>query len=237
MRSLACVLFLAACTSGGDTDFPITPGTGSGGSSGLGAVDAGAIGDGNVLVRGRVCVIDNVVVADCAATNAQNLLVTLGDQTAITAADGSFAINAPTTSGLSFTVSGPGVVTTQQALNARAQINALRQTAFDQMLVVNDVVPVTGAGSIIATVTRGGVPVSGVTAASTPAAAFGPFFAGTGPDPWTLNSTGVSGIVWFPGIMAGPADLSFNTLTGGEAIVGGVQVVNGGITMVETPLP
>jgi hypothetical protein len=37
--------------------------------------------------------------------------------------------------------------------------------------------------------------------------------------------------------VAGPADLTFNTLKGGGAIVGGIQVIKCGITMAETPLP
>lgn len=235
MKRLAFVLVWAACTDDPGTEFPIEPGTnGSGATSGTEAPE-----DTSGRFRGRVCVVDDVRALDaCATTGAGGLTVTLGDSVAVTFEDGSFTMPTPIGTGLSFTVSGGDVVTTTQLLNARAQINALRQQAFDTMLLETGiVVPPANTGSIIAAVTRGGVPLSGVTATSTPTPAFGPFFDGTAPEPWTLNSTGASGIVWFPGVVTGPAELSFNTLTGGEAIVGGVQVINGGITMVETPLP
>jgi hypothetical protein len=172
---------LCACTEPG-VDFPIEPSAG-----GSGAVGSSQGSNTQPLLRGRVCVVDDVFTRACAVTGADGLTVALGDQTTITNIDGSFAI--------------------------------------------------TNTGSILATLTRGGVPVSGVTATSLPTPAFGPFFDGTEPTPWSINATGVQGTVWFPGINAGPADLTFVTGTGGEAIVGGVQVVNGGITMVETTLP
>ena len=235
MKALAFVILCAACNDIDGPEFPIQPTVGSAGTSGIGFVDANVV----VLV-GRVCVIDNVISVNCANTGVENVVVSAANQTVVAAADGTFAFTEPftTTSDLVFTVSGPAVVTTAQTLNARMQINVLRQTAFNNMLAFANIetVPI-NTGSVIATVTNAGVPVIGATATSVPVAAFGPFFDGIGPEPWTTNATGAAGIVWFPFINAGPADLSFNTLTGGEAIVGGVQVINGGITMVETPLP
>jgi hypothetical protein len=226
-----------ACAACGDipgTDNQVVPApTGSGaGSSGVTTVDAG------VLLFGRVCVRESLFLATC-QTNLSNVQVAVGTSTVTTAADGTFVVTTPVV-GTSpvFTVSGPTLVTTSQALNARAQINVLKQAAFNEMLTLNQVVQPVNTGSVIATVTNpAGIPVSGVTAVSTPMGVLGPFFDGSQPQPWVTNATGAAGIVWFPGIMVGPAELSFNTLTGGEAIVGGVQVINGGITMVETPLP
>jgi len=230
MKWLALVVVLAACADEVGFEFPIEPST-SPGTAGT------TPGSATILLRGRVCVIDSIVAVTCASTGVANLMVNLGDQTTITTNDGTFAITPPLGTGLSFTISGPNVVTTSQALTARAQINVLRQAAFDQMLTINDITTTVNTGSIIAAVTRAGVPVSGVTATSIPLSAFGPFFDGVEPDPWTTNATGASGIVWFPGINAGPADVTFVNGTGGEAIVGGVQVINGGVTMVETILP
>jgi len=233
MKCLLVVVLLAACGDDVGFTFPITDNPGGNGANASGVLDAA------IVLRGRVCVIDTLTTTTitCATTGADNLTVRLADQTATTSSDGTFVITPPVGTGLSFQVSGPNLVTTSQALTARAQINALRQTAFDQMVTVNGVTVPVNTGSIIATITRAGVGVSGVTATSTPSPAAGPFFAGSEPMPWSINATGASGIVWFPGINAGPADLSFFTGTGGEAIVGGVQVINGGITMVETPLP
>lgn len=244
MRSLALILLCAACEGPAQAEFPISPQAGSGESVLSGGVDAGT----TVVIVGRVCVIDNIVTRNCATTTAGNLNVRLANETAVTAADGTFVIATPTVSTNvlpTFQVDGTNVVTTnqtitaQQALAARAQINVVRQSVFDEMLAVNGIAVVpANTGSVIATVVQNNVPVSGVTVTSNPQSQFGPFFLGTNLEPWTTNSTGVSGIVWFPGLVTtGPAALTFNTLSGGEAIVGGVQVVNGGITMVETVLP
>lgn len=231
MKSLAFALLCGACVGDPGTDFPVQPGAGSATTSGTDVTTS-------AVMRGRVCVVDDIRFQNvCARTGAAGMTVSLGDVTATTTDDGTFTMTPPLGTGLSFTVGGPGIVTTTQALNARAQINAIRQDTFDEMLLTNGITPVDGTGSVIASVSRGGVGLSGVTATSNPASAFGPFFDGEDPEPWTTNATGVSGIVWFPGLVAGPADLSFNTLTGGSAIVGGIQVINGGITMVETPLP
>jgi hypothetical protein len=241
MKCLAVVLLSAACASNSGSEFPIEPQTSGTGASSGGLLPDAAVGDGGILgdgvIIGRVCVRGSLFTDACATAGAGGLVVRLGDQSAVTTSNGTFAITPTSTAEAAFVVSGPDVVTTSQALNARAQINVLRQQAFDDMVVSNNVFLPTNSGSIVATVFREGVPVSGVTAASTPSPAFGPFFDGPVPEPWVTNATGVRGIVWFPGVIAGPAEVSFNTLTGGSAIVGGIQVINGGITMIETPLP
>jgi hypothetical protein len=78
-----------------------------------------------------------------------------------------------------------------------------------------------------------------VTATSTPSPAFGPFFDGTTPTAFTLNGTGAEGVAFFAGFNSGtPVNLTFNDLaTSTETTVGGVQVINGGITFVEGILP
>lgn len=231
MKSLACALLFAACASDPDT-FPIQPG---GGSAATGGTEQPA--PTTTVLRGRVCLVDDIIARECAITGAGNLTVTLGDQTVVTTDNGTFVMTPTFGTGLSFTVTGANIVTTSQALTPQLVIPVLRQQAFDNLLTQNGITTLAGTGSIFATLVRGGQPVSGATATSTPSPAFGPFFDTTQPAPWSLNATGASGIVFFPGVVAGPADLTFNTLTGGSAIVGGVQVINGGITMVETILP
>jgi hypothetical protein len=232
MKTLASVLLCAACPSDPGPEFPVEPGTnGSAATTGNDEVDNGP------MLRGRVCIVADVFSNQCANNGAGGLTVSLGDQTATTNDNGSFAMTPTAGTGLSFLISGADVVTTSQALNAAMRIPVLRQSVFSRMMAENGITTTAGTGSIFASLIRGGQPVEGVGAQSTPSPAFGPFFDGTTPTPWTLDATGQRGIVWFPGIVAGPADLSFNTGTGGEAIVGGVQVINGGITMVETILP
>jgi hypothetical protein len=231
MKCLAFVLLCAACVDHPDPGFPIEPS--SGGATGT----ASDPPDDTIALRGRVCVLDDFFDPACAQVGAGGLTVSLGDQLAVTNDDGTFAIAPAFGTGLSFVVTGAGVVTTAQALTPSLRIPVMRQLQFSDMMAAAGVTSTAGTGSIFATLVRGGEPVQGASATSTPSPAFGPFFDGTTPTPWTLDGTGVRGIVWFPGMTAGPADLSFNTLTGGEAIVGGVQVINGGVTMVETVLP
>lgn len=240
MKSLACVLLCAACGADDEAAFPVEPTTsgaaiasGSSGSNGGGGTDGTA-----TLLRGRACVLDDIFSTACANTGAGGLTVTLGDQTTTTADNGTFTISGGFGINQSFLISGADVVTTSQALTPSLHIPVLRQAAFDRILAENGIVTSPGSGSIFATVVRGGVPVLGVTVQSTPSPAFGPFYNGTQPPPWTLNATGARGIVFVPGLPAtGPADLSFRSGTGGEAIVAGIPVINGGITMVETVLP
>lgn len=241
MKSLACVLVCAACGADDGAAFPVEPTTsGSAVASGSsGAAGGGGGTDGTTtLLRGRACVLDDIFSTACANAGAGGLTVTLGDRTTTTSDNGSFTISGGVGIGQSFLISGADVVTTSQALTPSLRIPVLRQAAFDRILAENGIATSPGTGSIFATVVRGGVPVQGVTVQSTPSPAFGPFYDGTQPPPWTLNATGARGIVFLPGVPAtGPADLSFRSGTGGEAIVGGVQVIDGGITMVETILP
>jgi hypothetical protein len=232
MKRLACVLLFAACASEPGTELPVEPGT-NGSAATMGNDEV----DNTSMLRGRVCVVNDVFSNQCAKTGAGGLSVSLGGETALTNDDGTFALTPSAGTGLSFLISGADVVTTSQALNPTMRIPVLRQSVFSRMMAENGITTTAGTGSIFASLIRGGQPVEGIGAQSTPSPAFGPFYDGTMPTPWTLNATGQRGIVWFPGMTAGPADLSFNTGTGGEAIVGGVQVINGGITMVETILP
>jgi hypothetical protein len=231
MKCLAFVLLVAACANEPDIDYPVEPSSGGGSGSSSDPPDTTG------MLRGRVCVVGDFFDAACSQSGAGGLTVSLGDQLATTNADGTFAIAPSFGTGLSFIVSGPDIVTTSQALTPSLRIPVMRQLQFSDMMTSAGVTTTAGTGSIFATLVRGGEPVQGAGAISTPSPAFGPFFDGTTPTPWTLDGTGARGIVWFPGVAAGPADLSFNTLTGGEAIVGGVQVINGGVTMVETVLP
>lgn len=227
------MVLCAACATDAETELPVEPGTN--GSAATGGEDEA--GNTGAMLRGRVCVVSDIFANQCANSGAGGISVSLGDQTTTTADNGMFAMTPPAGTGLSFLISGADVVTTSQALNATMRIPVLQQAVFSRMMAENGITTTAGTGTIFASLVRGGQPVQGVGAQSTPSPAFGPFYDGTMPTPWTLDATGQRGIVWFPGVTAGPADLSFNTGTGGEAIVGGVQVINGGITMVETVLP
>src|SRR5690606_28186826 len=140
MRRVAFVLVCAACAACADdpgTEFPVEPSAGSATTTGMDQPD----GTGTPMFRGRVGVVEDVrALNTCAIRSAGGLNVQLGDSVAVTSEDGTFTMPTPVGTGLSFTVSGGDVVTTTQLLNARAQINALRQDTFDEMLVQTGIV-------------------------------------------------------------------------------------------------
>jgi hypothetical protein len=246
MRSLAFVLAAsaAACGVNSDEQFPINP---QGGTAPAGG------GGSTTTIAGRVCLVtDPRFLTQCTETGVDGLTVTLTTPTSAglvtttttTGANGSFAIN-PTvtmaaTGPTTFTVTGPNIIPSSQTLATGVNVPVLSQTLFDQIAAANGInlTAGTGNGSIIAQVNRGGVPVQGVTVAATPAPAFGPFFDGTSPTGFTLNGTGAAGVSLLSGFTVGPVNLTFSDVAAGtETTVGGVQVINGGITFVEGVLP
>jgi hypothetical protein len=233
------LLGLVACAE--NTDFPV--GTQGGGPpAGQGAVP--------IVIVGHVCVVTDprFLVSGCINTAATNLTVAVGTQVATITPNGSFVINAPTaiTPTSTVTVSGVGVIPSTQLLAPQNQVlpsnvivPVLREDLFARVLAANGIVLTPGSGTIVATVVRGGIPVSGVNVISTPSPAFGPFFDGTTPTAFTLNGTGAQGVALLPGFNVGtPVQLSFtDSGSTSETTVGGVQVIDGGITFVEGILP
>ena len=234
----------AACTNAGEDNLPVNP---SGGpfTPAAGKVvvgGGGGGGGGTAVVQGRVCVIQNDASAlgDCAAKGAGGLTVALGGSTTTTADNGTFSMPAPQGTNLTFHVTGANIVPSAQAFSPGNVIPAMNQQLFDQVLADNGIVLTPGSGSIFASVVdRGGQPVQGVTVTSTPSPAFGPYYDGTQPTPWTLDATGARGVIFLPGLdTVGPTGLTFtDSGTSSETTVGGVQVVDGGITFVDTVLP
>jgi hypothetical protein len=245
MRRFAFVLamLVAGCVND-DTDFPVTT---QGGPAPNGSAA------GTSTVTGHVCVVsDPRFLTQCVTTNVDGMTVTLttpttngvATTTTTTSADGTFVINAPVATAATgptvFTITGPNVVASSQPLTTTVNIPVITRNLFDQIAAANGIAltDTTGTGSIIATVTRGGIPVSGVQVAATPTSAFGPFFDGTSPTGFTLNGTGVQGVSLLSGFHSGPVNLTFtDPAFASETTVGGVQVINGGITFVEGNLP
>jgi hypothetical protein len=231
MKRLALFAFgaLAACATSGE-DYPVTTQGGGGGGGGAPAT-----------LVGRVCLVNDArSLSTCSDTGAGGLMVAIGNTTATTNANGEFVMDTPTAGNTStISVTGTGIVPSTQALTANAQIPVITQQLFDQMVAATGITTTAGTGSIMATVVRGGEPVNGVTATATPSPAFGPFYDGTSPTAWTLNPTGTMGVVWFPGAAVNmPVNVTFNDpARQTETTVGGVQVIDGGVTFVEGVLP
>jgi hypothetical protein len=224
MKALASILLVASCTADAGDDYPIRP-------AGTPAISSGT-------ATGRVCVVtDPRNLTTCAPGAGGGLNVTLGGASTTTTGDGSFTVpTQPATTNPMVTVTGPGVVPTQMALSPAMSV--LRADLFSQMMAANGIPLSTGSGSILGRVTRGGLPASGITVSSTPPSAFGPLFDGGAPTAFTLDATGQRGIVWLPGVALGPTQLTFRDIaTSGETIVGGVRVIDGGVTIMDVVLP
>jgi hypothetical protein len=229
MKTLALAVLLVACADRPDDDYPVLPGHGS-----------GVPGQTSGALSGRVCLImaDPRSLATCADTGADNLTVSLGGVTTLTAANGGFTLVPPAGSNLAFTVTGPSIMTSSQVFSPTNVIPAINADLFEEVLAANGIVLTPGSGSIFGSVFARGVPAAGITAASTPSPTFGPFFDGTTPTSFTLDATGARGVVFLPGVTVGPASVRFSDLASeSETTVDGIQVVDGGITFVDAVLP
>jgi hypothetical protein len=232
---IAALLSVAGCWYGQD-DFPTAPAGNTVNPVPVTPVVPG--GFGNVFV-GRVCILVNPLVFDgCTLVGANNLTVAFAGQTAITAADGTFTVHVPrVTTGLTFTVSGPQIVTSNVAFTS-GFVPVLSTVIYQQMLTVIGFAPQTGQGAVLMATSHAGVPMSNVAVAATPATSGGTFYAGANAMHWNGSSTGPSGITWLPGQPVGMANLASTDLTDNtEQLVDGVQVLDGGLTFVNTVFP
>ncbi|HEU0032292.1 MAG TPA: hypothetical protein VFQ53_16790 [Kofleriaceae bacterium] len=228
MKSLVLPLMLlagaAGCMDAADDSYPVvpseTPDPGAGGGTG---------GDGSML-SGRVCVtVDLIDRATCGESGGGGLTVSLGGATTTTAADGSFTLPRPTGSFLSYTVGGPGMVTTTTPYSPSPTVPVISADTWASVLASNDITLPAGIGSILGTLVRGGSPASGMSVTSTPASAFRPFY--DGPAGFVPGGTGLRGVFLVPGVTAGATSLTFSP---GETQVAGISVVNGGVTILDS---
>jgi hypothetical protein len=221
----------AGCATDGDDDRPVIP------------QNEFPTNPGGARVLGRVCVASDLRAMACSTGGAGGFTVAAGTVSTQTAADGTFELTAPTTTDATFTVTSAGpaggirLVPTSSAFSTNVIVPAIDADVFARMLSSNGILLDDGTGTVIARVTRNGVPVSGVTASSSVTSPFGPFFDGTSADVFGLDGTGAFGTVIFPGLTAGTTDLTFDHVLGGlETTVNGVQVRNGGITVIDADL-
>ncbi len=240
MKILACALFVAVAGAGcadDDDDFLIVPG---GDPPSVGGSAPGA------TFEGRVCVVRDLRdLATCADDVGRDLTVTIAGRATTTATDGTFSIPVPITQPGDvvpfFTVTGAGVVPSTVAIDnpfvTTGAIPVVDQTFFNQLQIANGVTATTGTGSILATVSADNMPAVGVSVMATPAPAFGPFYDSTNAEQWGFSATGQRGVVWIPSLTAGTATLDFATDTGVTTNVAGIQVRNGGITILNTAFP
>jgi hypothetical protein len=232
-------LILMACQPGGDDQFPIAPGGGdppviTPAPDGPPA-DTGT--DGGTTIAGRVCVIlDPRNPTMCAIGNASGITVALGTSFAVTAADGSFTIDAPLTSNLLWGVSGVGFVPTVMPLGTVHRLPLISEARYSELLLDNDALVQEGQGSLFLRAVTAGVPAADVTATVEPASVFGPLYDGANLFVWDRDATSTGGMVWIPDALAGTATL---VLTGPSTtpVTVAVPVVEGAITFATLGIP
>ncbi len=183
-------------------------------------------GDGSGLL-GRVCLLGDMRALEvCAASGAGGLTVTLGAQTAVTAADGTFTMPVPSGTMLTWRVTGAAIVPVRMVFSAVPQIPAVTHALYDQLLLENGVLINAGQGSVVARVVHQGMGVAGAT--GTIATSNESFYDGNSSTLWNQNSTGPQGVIWIPAAAAGAANLRLDV--GGTITTVPVVVDDGGIT-------
>ena len=192
-----------------------------------------------LIIVGNVCVlVSPMAPLQCNNVGAGGLVVSLGGTQVVTESDGTFRIATPVnTSNLAFTVIGANIQPMTMGFGTSRTLPVLPTTLYNQMMSSIPFVPPTaGNGGILLFASQAGEPLSGVTAVATPAGA-GAFYA-TSPSSFNTVSTSAAGTAFFPGQLPGPTGVALTDLTdNSEQSVDGIQVLDGGVTMVNTVFP
>jgi hypothetical protein len=229
--SLTLLASLNACADGED-DRPVLPG---GGSSTTSSTQTPA------RIASTVCVVQDLNTRDCATGGASGLTVTAGNVATTTNDTGQFTLDLPPgTSTSDITVTGAGITPTTLPVtiaDGADMIPAIDAEIYQQMLANTGLAFGAGTGAVLTTVGVDGAPVNDFNITTNPAAPFGAFFESTSPVDWSTDGNGQRGVAWVPGLSAGAYDLSYDRIAGGlETSVNGVQVRNGGVTIMDTSL-
>jgi hypothetical protein len=246
MRIVLGVLAFTAVACGDDGNmFPVGGGGNDGGTTfpdSSGPADSRNDGGGSdggddaaitpidaAIINGRVCLLtDPRVLNQCASTGANGLTVRLGTASAVTTANGSFAIAA--TGGDVWRVTGPNIVSSFEVL-ADYFIPAMPRTLYDAMMTANNVTEYPGEGALMIFASYDGAAVAGLTATNESDAFYEPFYDGGSPTSWGRTMTGANGVVWLPGIDVGTASVEVGGATSGG------PVYDGGITFANALVP
>lgn len=233
MKHLLLVVGLVACGNRGD-DFPVTPGGNGPGGNHPGVDAAVDTSDaGNLL--GRVCLIADprLPTTGCAMTGAGNLLVTLGLNTATTANDGTFEIQSTEATNAVWTVTGENIVPTVEPFTGQMIIPAVIADSFTQLQNANGVLFQTGAGDVFVRVVQNSTPVAGATAIASGQDTYQTRYDPPSGDVWTTDATGILGVAWLPGVLAGTQTVTVQPpLSAAQIMISNVPIVEGALTFV-----
>ncbi|HEX7704375.1 MAG TPA: hypothetical protein VF403_26725 [Kofleriaceae bacterium] len=239
MRAALILILLAACQAKDGPEFMIGGG-GGGGGGGQGGVDAfvpldGTLGD---VVTGQVClVIDARQPNLCATTGVGGYTVTLDGHTAMTEADGSFLIDSPTSSNITWSVTGLDIMSSLMSYSAVHRIPVMKQVDYFDLANSNSVVAAPAFGDVFIHVTHAGTSEASVAATTTPVATFATLFDGNAATNWTQIGTGAFGMVWVPGLAQGAATATLTPQGGTATVVANIPIGDQTLTWVALQLP
>jgi len=209
MKVALVALLLIGCQD--PKDFPpLGGGGGGGGIGGNGSTDsptADAVIDA-VVQTGRVCLVRDLRQLTLCDDNAAGIVVEIGGVQATTIDDGTFSIDIPTGTGLTWLVSDPDLVTTVQQLSTSFVIPAIRITDFGNLLADNGIILTAGQATVVTQVRDDDGPFVGATAATTPAAQFPTRYDSNSAISWDLDATGSFSVAWLPGVSGASATLT-----------------------------
>jgi hypothetical protein len=241
MRAAALiVILLAACQAKDGPDFMIGGGGGGGGGGGQGGVDAfvpldGGLGD---VVTGQVCLVTDARQPSlCATTGVGGYTVRLDGHMALTAADGSFLIDSPTSSNLTWSVTGSDIMSSLMSFSAVHRIPVMRQADYFDLANSNSVVAEPAFGDVFIHVTHAGTSEAAVAATTTPVATFATLFDGVAATTWTQTGTGAFGMVWVPGLAQGAVTATLTPQGGTATVVSAIPIDDQTLTWVTLQLP
>jgi hypothetical protein len=242
MRWLVAIVVLvvapSGCKQGDGALYPINPGGGGGGGAGD-DVDAKVSGDANVdVIAGQVCLISDARQPNtCATTGAGGYTVTLDGNMATTGPDGTFVIDSPQSSNISWQVTGNDIITSVMSYSAVHRIPVMKQVDYFDLANSSSVVPTPGLGDVFVHVTHQGASVAMVTATAAPAGQFSTLYDGDAVTTWTQISTSTAGVVWIPGLPQGSVAVTLTPQVGTSTPVNSIPIGDQTLTWVSVELP
>lgn len=234
MRFAVVALLLIGCKE--PKDFDPVGGGGPGGMTGV----PDAPSDSDVeptdanLVAGRVCVVQDLrKLTICDATNADDIGVEIGTSQASTAtANGTFMIDLPAGTGLTWKVSHPDFMTAISQLGTSFTLNTIRVTDFAELLGDNGIILTGGQSStvVVQVLDINDAPLVGATAVTSPAAQFATRYDGNTAATWDQDATGAFGVAWLPGTTGTSTQLTVTPPGGGSPLTLTLPLVPDAIT-------
>ncbi len=224
MRLAVVALLLIGCKE--PKDFDPVGGGGPGGVTGLTDAPRDSETDAPTdatLVTGRVCVVQDLrKLTVCDATNADDITVQIGTAQATTAtANGTFMIDLPSGTGLTWNVSHPDFMTAISQLGTSFTLNTIRTTDYANLLSDNGIILTGGQSSsvVVQVLDTNDAPLVGATAATSPGAQFQTRYDGNSAATWDQDSTGAFGVAWLPGTTGTSTQLTVTPPSGGGSPV------------------